>query len=514
MRAGVAQATQLPRAILYPSNWDDWFSFETKFALVIWDEKGIEHQPGSLKIGQRGLAARRAELPPLEGYRTPNLPPVFDQLPEQFFSLGQSENFYETVRGLSQPLRTAIFTGLRDVAADLDHFEEVRREEVMTVSLLRDVPAESVRGRYHRLAMGDTRLTEYYFQYSMPRRFELEESRSLDFHVQPHSSPPTNVHVLIGRNGVGKTRLMRGVAQALIGRPPSEAIGTADIIGEEIENTSFAGLVLVSFSAFDDFDLSPSKDDRITALQVGLPPPNGLSVDGTEGETSFLGMSANAFAASLEVCKSGPRAERWLRAVGTLEADELFAQANAGALLTIENGVWREQTTRWFKRLSSGHAIVLLTMTRLVELVDERTLVLLDEPEAHLHPPLLAAFVRALSDLLVNRNGVAIVATHSPVVLQEVPRSCTWILRRFGTSSQVERPSEETFGQNVATLTREVFGLEINKSGFHKLVADAANVPGTTYEAVLTVFGHQLGAEGRALARALVAERLMRESAR
>jgi predicted ATP-dependent endonuclease of OLD family len=68
-------------------------------------------------------------------------------------------------------------------------------------------------------------------------------------------------------------------------------------------------------------------------------------------------------------------------------------------------------------------------VTRLVESVEERTLVLLDEPESHLHPPLLSAFVRALSDLLVNRNGAAIIATHSPVVLQEVPRECVWRLR-------------------------------------------------------------------------------------
>jgi len=83
-----------------------------------------------------------------------------------------------------------------------------------------------------------------------------------------------------------------------------------------------------------------------------------------------------------------------------------------------------------FKRMSSGHAIVLLTVTKLVETVEEKTLVLLDEPESHLHPPLLSAFTRALSDLLVNRNGVAIIATHSPVVLQEVPKSCVSILRR------------------------------------------------------------------------------------
>ncbi len=116
-----------------------------------------------------------------------------------------------------------------------------------------------------------------------------------------------------------------------------------------------------------------------------------------------------------------------------------------------------------FRRLSSGHKIVLLTITRLVETVVERTIVLLDEPEAHLHTHLLAAFIRALSDLLIQQNGVAIIATHSPVVLQEVPKSCVWKLRRSGSVSKAERPEYETFGENVGILTREVFGLEVTK---------------------------------------------------
>ena len=122
-----------------------------------------------------------------------------------------------------------------------------------------------------------------------------------------------------------------------------------------------------------------------------------------------------------------------------------------------------------FGYLSSGHKIVALTITRLVETVEECTLVLLDEPELHLHPPLLAAFTRALSQLLINRNGVAIVATHSPVVLQEVPKCCVWILRRSGTEVAADRPAVETFGENVGILTSEVFCLEVMESGFSKL---------------------------------------------
>jgi hypothetical protein len=146
-------------------------------------------------------------------------------------------------------------------------------------------------------------------------------------------------------------------------------------------------------------------------------------------------------------------------------------------------------------------------MTRLVELVDERTLVILDEPEGHLHPPLLSAFVRALSDLLVKRNGVALIATHSPVVLQEVPRSCAWKLRRSRRVAVTERPALETFGENVSVLTREVFGFEVTKAGFHSLIEAAVKDSDLNYAAVLELFGGQLGAEARAIVQALVAER-------
>lgn len=142
-----------------------------------------------------------------------------------------------------------------------------------------------------------------------------------------------------------------------------------------------------------------------------------------------------------------------------------------------------------------------MSITRLVEFVEEKSLVIVDEPEGHLHPPLLAAFVRALSDLLINRNGVAIVATHSPVVLQEVPRSCVWKLNRAGREARADRPDIETFGENVGVLTREVFGLEVTQTGFHKLIAERS--VGRSYEEVLDLFSQQLGAEGRGLARAL-----------
>ncbi|MDX6418935.1 MAG: hypothetical protein QOG28_3555 [Trebonia sp.] len=212
------------------------------------------------------------------------------------------------------------------------------------------------------------------------------------------------------------------------------------------------------------------------------------------------------FGNSVRICLQGARLARWQRALHVLESDPIFAEKEVASLAVeaVDEEVLKTRARDLFRELSSGHKIVLLTVTRLVESVEERTLVLLDEPESHLHPPLLSAFVRALSDLLVNRNGAAIIATHSPVVLQEVPRECVWRLRRAGDSVTAERPDIETFGENVGTLTSEVFGLEVTKSGFHRMIAETASGE-MSYTDVLATFGGQLGSEARALLQALIA---------
>ena len=181
------------------------------------------------------------------------------------------------------------------------------------------------------------------------------------------------------------------------------------------------------------------------------------------------------------------------------------SNTNAGVELTSTKEV-KKAALHLISRMSSGHTIVLLSITRLVQLVEEKTLVLIDEPESHLHPPLLSAFLRALSDLLYSRNGVAIIATHSPVVLQEVPRKCVWKLNRVGLEMGYNRPEKETFGENVGVLTRAVFGLEVWKSGFHSLLQLEVDT-GATFDEIVDRFDEQLGVEGRAVLKSLILDR-------
>ena len=173
--------------------------------------------------------------------------------------------------------------------------------------------------------------------------------------------------------------------------------------------------------------------------------------------------------------------------------------------VTMQN--MRQPAMDLFRKLSSGHAIILLTITKIFEKIEEKTLVLLDEPESHLHPPLLSSFMRALSDLLIKKNAVAIIATHSPVVLQEVPKSCVWRLSRFGLEAKAERFDIETFGETIGTLTKEIFGLEVNKSGFYAMLDNSIKKDGASYDSIMKEYDNQLGSEARLLVRALLNNR-------
>lgn len=485
-------------AFLLEDKWDDWGKFRTQFNLIVFDESGTQHRPGDVKIGHVGLEPG-GELGP--NTRAPALESSFDELPEHYFSLGQSENYYETLNTLNLELKQKILVALRDLALDQERFATIEAEPVIVESLLRSVNSRTFKTRFARLAAGDAALTRFDFTYALPAFAESNETPpTLDFHVVPDTMPPTNVHVLIGRNGAGKSTCMQGLGRALVGADDvDQPVGTLQTPGLT-EEPPFAGLVLVAFSAFDDFKI-PANASGLKAEMIGL---LDQGADGQQDQPKSAERLRADFTRSLGNCRFGLREKRWVRALETLENDPLFKEANVAALLELDEGAFGEQAERLFKRLSSGHKIVLLTITRLVELVDERTLVLLDEPEGHLHPPLLSAFVRALADLLMQRNGVAVIATHSPVVLQEVPASCVWVLRRNGAVVVAERPEMETFGENVGILTHSVFGLEVTNTGFHKMVSDAVHKEGLDFDGVMTKFEYQLGAEAMAIARSLV----------
>ncbi|MBP6014778.1 MAG: AAA family ATPase [Alphaproteobacteria bacterium] len=491
-------------AYLWTDNWNDWFEFNTLYVLTYFDNTGTRYQFGGVKIGQFNWQKDQAR---------PAIPEEFEELGEEFFSLGQDVSYYAAISKLEANQAAELLRALRDLVADPPLFERAARERVTGTSLLRSVSPKSITGQFRRLLIGGVALTEFSFEYEGPNPPDNQTPRlKLAFNVVPDSSPPTNIHVLIGRNGVGKSFLLNGMTRALVSTKKNEdregVFKSTDQFATGTE-MPFANVVSVTFSAFDDFALLPEPRNTLKGVRysnIGL----RHQAKTPDGEPAIITRDpadlAKDFSGSAKICLIGERSRRWKHALSILETDPIFQEAQVAKLGEVDVQQVGRPAAQLFRRLSSGHKIVLLTITKLVEKVEERTLVLMDEPEAHLHPPLLSAFVRAISDLLINRNGVAVIATHSPVILQEVPASCVWKIVRHGAVARADRPEIETFGENVGILTQEVFGLEVVRSGFHRMLADAIG-DARTIDQVLAKFDNEVGSEGRALISSLIANR-------
>lgn len=503
---------------LIHDNWNDWFYWVTQFTAYYVSEGGELHSLGSVKIAQERMVSEDQKTGQ-EPYKTnaPELPESFSTLSPDFFSVGQGENYYESVRSLAPAIGNEILQNLRDCAYDLLIFDRYSQHPAMRKSLLRDIGERHLRERLHELAIGNSSLSEFDFSYLFPQKDPHGTEVRLNFSVRPHTTPPTNVHAIIGRNGVGKTTLFRGLIQGVLKiKDGDEQVGSLETPeGSEgwVPNQEyFTALSLVSYSPFDRFGPIAQKSlpAGVKYSYVGLM-KFADGKDSSLAPKSFDDLFAE-FILSMEACLQGVRRERWHACLEILESDPLFKEAEISSLSNasgrdfVDKSKWQTDVNKLLRRLSSGHLIILLIVTRLIEVTEERSLTLIDEPEAHLHPPLISAFVRAVSYLMGERNGVAVVATHSPVVLQEVPASCVWILNRTGRFLVGCRPDGETFGENVGQLTREVFSHELLNTGFYRMISEAAEQY-DDFEQIMKSFGGQLGGEARALARSMIRQK-------
>lgn len=462
---------------LVHDNWDD-FGFRVLYnAFYVTDEEEIKL--GLVKIGSIGMLGGK-----------PDLEDSFEILSEEFFSVGTSSKYYKNIKGLGKKVREEIFIGLRDIAFSEEAYKVADNEYMAKKSLFREVYPAQVKNQLRRIAHGGVELTEYNFSYAIKQ--SKSNKNILYFDVEPNSLPPTNVHAIIGSNGSGKTTSVKGILNEYLNH------------SDELE-TDFSNAIFVSFSLFDrSYELFKKKNTKkISFSYIG-----SCNKDGSIKSHNEI---ISEFVSCVNKLIGTKKLDILSEALEVLEGDMNLADYGIKDLVDkvisnpeeYEVGVFKNTIASIFSKCSSGHQIILLTTVRLIELIVEKTLIVFDEPETHLHPPLLSAFIRCISDLISNANAVAIMATHSPVVLQEIPSSCVSILCKSGDYTSVIKPKIETFGENIGVLTEVVFGLEIMNTGFHTLLKKI--VKGTDeYIEVINKFNNELSIDAKSILRAYI----------
>ncbi len=477
---------------------DEGFRTSWKLSLVAEDASLVEI--GTLKIIKRGQLAGRTVIDS-----------SFTALGADYGSLGAEPDFYVRLRKTAGPETATVLRALGDLATDPARRARFQAEPGFQTSLLRFTPARAALEEAAGIvATGAAPAGTEANQKLVFHTSTGGSSFTISFDLESNDEVPSRVSVVIGPNGSGKTRLLANLALAAFepdaagGGQPGKIEGTAN----------FSRVLTFSYSAFDEFDLpAQSRTERAEFVRAG----SGLGyryfglrdltqrTDGTtvRPQLKTAGRIRNEFRDACRLALADAP-DMLGEIIGRLFREPSFAATGArvdeaapGGLEKLLYAVFRESST--------GHKFVLLMTVQLVAWLRADTLVLIDEPESHLHPPLLAAFLTMLRHMLSVREAHAIIATHSPFVVQETPARYVRIVSRHVNRTTVALPSGETYGEEIGTISREVFRLNSRVGEFTEVLRTLAGR--YSLDEIESQFRNGLSGQGRALVIAEQARR-------
>ena len=229
------------------------------------------------------------------------------------------------------------------------------------------------------------------------------------------------------------------------------------------ERPAFYKVMAISFSVFDTFT-KPKDNSFCSYVYCGIQ----KEVRDVEGNRYFRPMEKHEIKeklkTSIELIKKQSRFNDWKHIIeeliGISEFDSLTKQIDESSNELL---------------LSSGQNMLILSMTTVIASIEKESILLIDEPETHLHPNAIASFMRMLNSLLETYNSYAIVATHSPLVLQELPSNNITVLERKKENILTARePRIECFGESVSNIIDDTFDVRCNESSFKSILSYAS----------------------------------------
>jgi len=470
----LAQAQEpktFPRLVLEKQQaWDD-DGFETLFDVHYQSEPSVPARLlGSTKVLQRAS-------------RVTNLPREMPAgLPPGTGSLGQTIDFYQAVDDLGESAGKAVLSALRDVTRDEAVRREIEGEPGFAESLLRFSEAARIfRYREHPLHRTGPPPEEVAFSYSgvLPG---FGQPHHVELCFSPQPAYLGRIVALVGRSGTGKTTLLARLASALWGLPQSR------MMHEQLlpRRPPIGRVIAVSYAALDAFVRPPHRLGR-SAERPAFDNYCYCGFRGPKGELSTA-LLTDTMQADLDEIRRLGRRQDWLEMVQSIELDQ--DPAVAGRL--DDDPAFLEGATH----LGAGHKIALAALTRLLAILRNGSFVLFDEPEQHLHPSLLSSLLRVLHDWLARFDAHCVVATHSPIVLQEIPGRNVRVLDRDGKVPIIRTYGDESFGQNLSEIVAQVFGVRERERNYATFLSELLK-QGVSVEAIERAFGRPLSLHAR-----------------
>lgn len=416
--------SEYPCFTLSRDSWDD-FGYKTKFGLYYRLSPEESRFVGYVKILHNDELNTHLVIPE-----------EFTQLSEKFVSLGQSFLYYTNLKDILGPSYLDFLYALRDVAFFSAFFEGVGNCFGFKKSLIRFSEADKTFQFAKKVLAG--------YDYKDPINFIFETT--LPYHNDPLSirfnfgdvydnHNLSRILAIIGKNGVGKTTVLSKLADALVHERKDCFKPNYPV---------FSKILATSYSIFDIFFRSVRSSFNyqycgIQKSEGGIMDEKAISERRLKSLNLIIDFDREFALQSV--------------LVELLGSEFVSSLSESGRRVDIDKLLSR------FTLLSSGQSMLLTMAIEILAHIRLNTLLLIDEPEIHLHPKAITKMIRIINDICKEYSSCCLMATHSSIIVQELLSKNVIILDRETDGSPVVRPMRmESMGESLTAITDEIFG--------------------------------------------------------
>lgn len=498
--------------LLEEDNWNDYF-YKTLYHLHVTGKltnKATEYL-GEIKIMKFGQTTDEANLlGALFGDR------IFNKVPEEFCSLSFSIDLYKAVAHyLKEDERKEFIESLHLILDENSiWYNMAKDDDCFKTSLLRGGNMDSFElqeGRRLLLQEGnqyDIATKEIKIRYT-----DSDNTLSLRFRTvaSEHADRfQDNVIAFIGKNGSGKSTALYKLASLLYTNPSNRYLLKDSIGTIEPLDLGIAQLMIFSYTPFDNFTLpgADSKSDlklwaqniedrtgrfiycglrdvtREALAMVERFTEKEMMADGKVGDDIIVNemqysersdkiilknperLSEESYKAFYDACSDKSTNELLDKFVNDLKKNCPEIIFSLGELDNDYPWTDKDKWMSQYNSLSTGHKFFIHSMLHIIAYCESNALLMFDEPENHLQSPLLSYMMHLIKEILKERHSVMLIATHSPVILQELMSDNVRIVSRNQGRVSFRQPIVETFGGEIGEISSEVFGLNTDRMYF------------------------------------------------
>lgn len=448
------QPNEFPAFKLSEDLWDD-FGYKTRYKLYYYESVDQCRTIGRIKIMKRDQTVTYG-----------NLPSRVTAFGNEYCSVGQDLFYYERLKSLLGMKYKDFLNAIRDAAVFSQICDDFSNTYGFKNSLLRYPDAEdALQYAVYKLAgysINDP--ISFIFKAKMP--YYQEDYLNIKFdmgNIQDEDSID-RIIALIGNNGVGKTTVLSQLAESIV-KGDDERFAPRKPV--------FKKVISASYSIFDRFFSVAGSSFNYT--YCGIQKKDGGLMSPAEVATRRI--------LSVDLINKHDRNRRLYKYMKMLLPEELVEPLFDDDTCEFKERVYMDNHQKY----SSGQSMLMNLIIEIMAHIRKNTLILIDEPEVHLHPKGITTFINILNRICREFASCCILATHSSIIIQELLSRNVIVMDRLDDGSPIVRPMRvESLGENLTTITEDVFGRR-EVSPYYKKMVRALVDSNDSMEEVLNV---------------------------